>query len=171
VQAPPVFPVGPVLLFISYRRIFYVNTHFELSAPPSQSATLSATLVPGNQRSRFWPQHFGSIPQWLILEAHVFGWLDRLCADYHGGQWDFYTLSNGGAFMAPEGGERWSLFNGMNGNGADMSAEAAGITACLMAYSHHACRTESEAMTDHFYRLREYALHHPDSRAIFALID
>ena len=148
-----------------------MNTHLTASTATPQASTLTATLVPGNQRSRFWPQHFGSIPQWPILEPHVFGWLDRLCADYHGGQWDFYTLSNGGAFMAPEGGERWSLFNGMNGNGADMSAEAAGITACLMAYSHHACRTESEVMTEHFYRLREYALHHPDSRAIFTLID
>jgi hypothetical protein len=152
-----------------------MNTHVELSESTSQSTTLSATVVPENQRPRFWHQHFGSIPQWLILEAHVFGWLDRLCADYHGGSWDFYTLGNGGAFMAPETDDdtdkEWTLFNSMNGNGADMNAEAAGITACLMAYSHHACRTESEAMTDHFYRLREYALHHPDSRAIFALID
>jgi hypothetical protein len=138
-----------------------------------QASTLTATLVPGHQRSRFWPQHFGSIPQWLILEPHIFGWMDRLCADYHGGQWEFYTLGNGGAFIAPDADsdKKWSLFNAMNGNGADMCAEAAGITACLMAYSHHACRTESEAMTDHFYRLREYALHHLDSRAIFALID
>ncbi|HHQ6722092.1 TPA: antirestriction protein [Serratia fonticola] len=148
-----------------------MNTHLTASTASPQANTLTATLVPGNQRSRFWPQHFGNIPQWLILESHVFGWLDRLCVDYHGGQWEFYTLSNGGGFMAPEGDERWSLFNTMNGNGADMSAEAVGITACLMAYSHHACRTESEAMTDHFYRLREYALHHPESRGIFSLID
>ncbi|MHA3501367.1 antirestriction protein [Yersinia enterocolitica] len=148
-----------------------MNAHSTPRTVSSQTNTLTATVVPNHQRPRFWPQHFGSIPQWLILEPHVFGWLDRLCADYHGGEWDFYTLSNGGAFMAPEGDERWSLFNGMNGNGAEMSAEAAGITACLMAFSHHACRTESEAMTDHFYRLREYALHHPDSRTIFALID
>ncbi|WP_447885585.1 antirestriction protein [Serratia fonticola] len=148
-----------------------MNTQLNATTAIPQTNTLTATAVPAHQRSRFWPQHFGSIPQWLILEAHVFGWLDRLCGDYHGGQWEFYTLSNGGAFMAPEADGRWSLFNGMNGNGAEMSAEAAGITACLMAYSYHACRTESEAMIDHFYRLREYALHHPDSRAIFALID
>ncbi|MDQ9126136.1 antirestriction protein [Serratia fonticola] len=152
-----------------------MNTHFELSTPPSQSTTLNATVVPENQRTRFWHQHFGSIPQWMILEPHVFGWMDHLCVDYHGGSWDFYTLSNGGAFMAPESDNgtdtKWSLFNTMNGNGAEMGAHAAGITACLMAYSHHACRTESEAMTEHFYRLREYALHHADSRAIFALID
>lgn len=132
-----------------------------------------ATEVPMHQRSRFWPQHFGSIPQWFILEPHVFGWLDRLCANYHGGLWDFHTLSNGGAFIAPQtdGNEQWALFNSMNGNGADMSAHAAGMTACLMAYSHHACRTENDAMIEHFYRLREYALHHPDSRAILSLID
>ncbi|HHL2498322.1 TPA: antirestriction protein [Yersinia enterocolitica] len=148
-----------------------MNTHSTPPTAPSQTNILTATVVPDHQRPRFWPQHFGNIPQWLILEPHVFGWLDRLCADYHGGLWDFYTLSNGGAFMAPEGDERWSLFNGMNGNGAEMSAEAAGITASLMTYSHHACHTESEAMTEHFYRLREYALYHPESRAIFSLID
>ncbi|HFV9291762.1 TPA: antirestriction protein [Serratia fonticola] len=150
-----------------------MNTHFELSASPSQSITLNATVVPENQRARFWHQHFGSIPHGFLLETRVFNWMDRLCADYHGGSWDFYTLSNGGAFIAPEADDDkpWALFNTLNGNGAEMRAEAAGITACLMAYSHHACRTESEAMTDHFYRLREYALHHPDSRAIFALID
>ncbi len=59
----------------------------------------------------------------------------------------------------------------LNGNGATVSREAAGITACLIAYSHHACRTENELMTEHFYRLRAYALHHPESHAIFALID
>jgi hypothetical protein len=28
----------------------------------------------------------------------------------------------------------------MNGNDAQMSAEAAGIAVCLIEYSHHACR-------------------------------
>ncbi|WP_447887399.1 antirestriction protein [Serratia fonticola] len=150
-----------------------MNTHLTASPATPLESTLTAIVVADNQRPRFWQQHFGNIPHGFLLETHVFNWLDRLCADYHGGLWDFYTLSNGGAFIAPEANDDklWALFNTLNGNGADMSAEAAGITACLMAYSHHACRTESEAMTDHFYRLREYALHHPYSRAIFALID
>ncbi|EFH5109190.1 antirestriction protein, partial [Escherichia coli] len=38
---------------------------------------------------------------------------------------------------------------------AEMSPEAAGIAACLMTYSHHACRTENYAMTVHYYRLRD----------------
>ncbi len=49
--------------------------------------------------------------------------------------------------------------------------EAAGIAACLMAYSHHACRTENYAMTVHYYRLRDYALQHPECSAIMRIID
>ncbi|EFO1188093.1 TPA: antirestriction protein, partial [Escherichia coli] len=54
---------------------------------------------------------------------------------------------------------------------AEMSPEAAGIAACLMAYSHHACRTECYAMTVHYYRLRDYALQHPECSAIMRIID
>ncbi|HAM7254260.1 TPA: DNA repair protein RadC [Escherichia coli] len=96
--------------------------------------------------------------------------MDRLCEDYCGGIWNLYTLNNGGAFMAPEpdedDGKTWVLFNAMNGNRAEMSPEAAGIAACLMTYSHHACRTECYAMTVHYYRLRDYALQHPECNAI-----
>ncbi|MEW1224364.1 antirestriction protein [Escherichia coli] len=57
------------------------------------------------------------------------------------------------------------------GNRAEMSPEAAGIAACLMTYSHHACRTECYAMTVHYYRLRDYALQHPECSAIMRIID
>lgn len=135
--------------------------------------TLTATLVDDEERLRFWPQHFGTIPQWILLEPRIFAWLDRLCTDYSGGIWQFYNLSNGGAFMAPEedDGEKWTLFNNMNGNGAELSAQAVGIACCLLEYSHHACRTESDAMTEHYYHLRDYALSHSESRAIMSIID
>ncbi len=109
------------------------------------------------------------------LFTGTFGWMDRLCEDYCGGIWNLYTLNNGGAFMAPEpdddDDETWVLFNAMNGNRAEMSPEAAGIAACLMTYSHHACRTENYAMTVHYYRLRDYALQHPECSAIMRIID
>lgn len=142
----------------------------------TENATpLTATLLPDEQRSGFWPQHFGAIPQWITLEPHIFAWMDRFCADYCGGIWNFYALSNDGAFMAPEpdgdDDEKWTMFNPMNGNGAKMSAEAAGIAVCLIAYSHHACRTGCDAMTEHYYRLRDYALNHPECNAIMQIID
>ncbi|HAO2830013.1 TPA: antirestriction protein [Escherichia coli] len=134
---------------------------------------LTVTQVPDEQRIDFWPQHFGTIPQWITLEPHIFAWMERFCATYSGGIWSLYTLSNGGAFMAPdaEGDDKWHLLNSMNGNAAQMSAEAAGIAVCLIAYSHHACRTECDAMTAHYYRLREYAMQHPEAHAILRIID
>lgn len=142
----------------------------------TENATpLTATLLPDEQRVDFWPQYFGAIQQWITLEPHIFAWMDRFCADYCGGIWNFYTLSNDGAFMAPEpdgdDDEKWTMFNPMNGNGAKMSAEAAGITVCLIAYSHHACRTGCDAMTEHYYRLRDYVLNHPECNAIMQIID
>ncbi len=130
-------------------------------------------MVPDELRIGFWPQHFGSIPQWITLEPRIFTWMDRLCAYYQGGIWRFSTLSNGGGFMAPESDhdEKWTLFNRMNGNGAELTSEAAGMVACLMAYNHHACRTECDAMTEHYYRLRDYALNYPECSAIMHLID
>ena len=158
--------------------IINLNDTLPLQSQPAGAGPepeLTATLVQDEQRISFWPQHFGSIPQWIILEPTVFAWMDRLCADYSGGIWNFYTLSNGGAFMAPESdndsNEPWSLFNAMNGNDAEISAEAAGIAVCLMAYSHHACRTECDAMTEHYYRLRDYALNHAECSAIMHIID
>lgn len=150
-------------------------TIYSATTPENNPPQLVASLVPDEQRISFWPQAFGLIPQWVTLEPRVFGWMDRLCADYCDGIWNLYTLNNGGAFMAPEpdddDDETWVLFNAMNGNRAEMSPEAAGIAACLMTYSHHACRTENYAMTVHYYRLRDYALQHPECSAIMRIID
>lgn len=139
----------------------------------AEHTAITASVVPDELRIGFWPQHFGSIPQWITLEPQIFAWMDRLCTDYHGGIWTFLTLSNDGAFMAPESehGKTWALFNSMNGNGAELTSEAAGMVACLMAYNHHACRAECDAMTEHYYRLRDYALNHPECSAIMHLID
>ncbi|WP_427192560.1 antirestriction protein [Serratia marcescens] len=152
------------------------NNQRPLQASDDGSASaLTATLVQDEQRVGFWPQHFGSIPQWIILEPTVFVWMDRFCADYSGGIWQFYTLSNGGAFMVPEADdnidEKWVLLNSMNGNSGELSAKAAGIAVCLMTYSHHAMRTECDAMTEHYYRLRDYALNHAECDAIMHIID
>ena len=150
------------------------NHQRPLQAGDNGSApTLTATPVPDEQRVEFWPQHFANIPQWITLEPQVFAWMDRFCDDYSGGIWNFYTLSNGGAFMVPETDNDafWSLFNALNGNAADMSAEAAGIAVCLIAYSHHACRTECDSMMEHYWRLRDYALNHAECSAIMRIID
>ena len=120
------------------------NTTSSACAPETGLQQLVATIVPDEQRISFWPQHFGLIPQWVTLEPRVFGWMDRLCENYCGGIWNLYTLNNGGAFMAPE---------------PDDDDDETWV------------RTECYAMTVHYYRLRDYALQHPECSAIMRIID
>uniref|UniRef100_UPI001161C1D4 antirestriction protein n=1 Tax=Shigella flexneri TaxID=623 RepID=UPI001161C1D4 len=144
------------------------NTTSSACAPETDLQQLVATLVPDEQRISFWPQHFGLIPQWVTLEPRVFGWMDRLCEDYCGGIWNLYTLNNGGAFMAPEpdddDDETRVLFHAMNGNPAEMSPEAARLAACLMTYSHPACRTGCFALPVPYFRPPGYALPAPECK-------
>lgn len=135
------------------------------------SPSLSATPVNSLQRPRFWSRHFGSVPHWIILEPRIFSCMDHLCARYRGGLWQFYTLSNGGAFIAPDTESQWSLFNPNNGNSASLSSEATGIAVCLLEYSHHACRTGNVQMAEHYYRLRDYALAHTECHTIMHITD
>lgn len=147
-----------------------VTTQQSASAA-SVVTTITATLVPDEERVAFWGRYFGQVRQWVFLEPQVFSWLDLWNTDYQGGIWEFYTLSNGGAFLTPPEQESYSLFNEHNGNGAELSTEATGIAVCLMAYSHHACRTNCTAIGEHYYRLRDYALTHPECSGIMRLID
>lgn len=78
------------------------QTQCELMSANEPQFDLTATPVPDEQRLDFWPLHFGAITQWITLEPRIFAWMDRFCDEYSGGLWSFYTLSNGGAFMAPD---------------------------------------------------------------------
>jgi hypothetical protein len=41
----------------------------------AQQGVISASVVPDELRIGFWPQHFGSIPQWITLNlAFSPGW-------------------------------------------------------------------------------------------------
>lgn len=35
----------------------------------------TVTQIPDEQRICFWPQYFGSIPQWITLEPRIFAWM------------------------------------------------------------------------------------------------
>lgn len=139
--------------------------------PSAATTSITVTTLIDEQRIDFWPRHFGQVRQWVFLEPQVFAWLDLWNADYQGGSWDFHSLSNGGAFLTPPALESYTLFNEHNGNSAELSTEATGIAVCLMAWSHHACRTHCDAIDEHYYRLRDYALSHPESNGILRMID
>ena len=108
----------------------------------------------------------------LHLEPLVYATADHLSADYKGGYWEFYRLSNGGFYMAPSAEHRFHVIadNGFKG---DLSADAFGITVSLYAFSCLSFSTMliADACAQQYRRLREYALEHTEAGAILAAID
>ena len=128
-------------------------------------------LVPEGRRLDITERLFG-IHFPLKLEPVIYGITDRMAEDYDGGYWDFYTLSNGGFYMAPA--DEWifrvacdNMFEG------DLSADALGITACLYAYSNlsFADGRFARVCACHYHRLREFMMDHGEVRAILGVTD
>jgi hypothetical protein len=109
----------------------------------------------------------------LRLEPVIYGITERMAAEeYNGGYWEFYTLSNGGFYMALAEDKIFhvtcdNMFEG------DLSADALGITACLYAYSHLSFSGGSFARecARHYHLLREYMMEHREVKTIVAATD
>ncbi len=129
---------------------------------------IQAHQVPDEVRLETLPRHFGR--HMLTVESTVYGFMRALAKDYSGGYWHFYELSNGGFYMAPEC-EPLDLLVEGNGYAGRMSAEAAGITACLFSFSHLSFRVADEVISSHYHQLRDFALEHREAGAILAAID
>ena len=127
-------------------------------------------ITDAKERLNFLPRHFAR--HMLLVEDAVYAFMRHLVAQYTGGFWHYYELSNGGAYLAPEmGTEKVTVSVEGNGFSGEMSPEAAGITACLFALSHLSFQVRTETISNHFYQLREFALEHPEGRAILQAID
>ena len=100
----------------------------------------------------------------LQVERYIFNQFRALCPEYDGGSWDFYEVSNGGWFMAPRDKENYTLMCAGNWYTGTVSAEAAGIIACLYVYGNL-------QYADKYWDLREYAYQHPEAAKILAAID
>ncbi|MEN8108274.1 MAG: antirestriction protein [Pseudomonadota bacterium] len=108
----------------------------------------------------------------LQLEPVIYGITDRMAEECTGGFWDFYTLSNGGFYMAPATDERFEVTCQNQYRGV-LSADALGITACLYAYSNLSFSGDDFAReyARHYHLLREYMMEHPEVREILGATD
>jgi hypothetical protein len=98
---------------------------------------------------------------------------ERLYVDYRGGYWDFYTLSNGGFYMAPAGDRRYHVICENQFEG-DLSVDAFGITASLYAYSNLSFSGPdafADICFDHYHWLRDFTFEHPEVEAILKATD
>lgn len=109
----------------------------------------------------------------MRFEPFVYAMTDSIAPAYRGGFWNFYALSNGGFYMAPDSDHSFSVCceNGYEGN---LSADALGITVCLYAYSHLSftgITGLADRCAEQYHLLREYMLDHPEAGAILRAID
>jgi hypothetical protein len=130
---------------------------------------VTAQQVEDARRLGTLPRYFGD--RMMHFETAVFDWMHRVAPAYRGGVWQFYDLSNGGFYMAPDRGS-YRLRVDSNGYEGVMSADAAGITTCLFACSHLSFNDpKSELFAERFHQLREYAVQHEEAAEILAAID
>lgn len=129
---------------------------------------IEAREVPEEERLEVLPRHFGR--HMLRVEHAVYHFMGVISPGYCGGFWNFVELSNGGFYMAPAGGPVPVRVEG-NGYNGQMSAEAAGITACLFALNYLSSALEEEGLPQHFYWLYDFAAAHPEGGKILAAID
>ena len=107
------------------------------------------------------------------IEPAIYSITGNIAAEYHGAYWEFYSLSNGGFYMAPCSDQPYqvSCDNGYEGS---LSAEALGITACLYAYSHLSFSSNeafAEICANHYHWLRAFMLEHQEANSILKAID
>ena len=109
----------------------------------------------------------------LNIEPAVYSIASNIASDYNGAYWEFYSLSNGGFYMAPCSDKAYqvSCDNGFEGM---LSADALGIATCLYAYSHLSFTANpafADICSNHYQWLRGYMLKHVEVQAILSAID
>lgn len=145
------------------------NPHLPLDA--ESAARVQAVEVPENERLAFLPRYFE--PDLLGFENRLYGTLQELAPSYCGGFWSFHTLSNGGAFCVPTPGTQLIRLGPLpNYFDRAVTREAAGIIATLYTLSRLSFdRQHQDTWAERYHQLREFAVDHPESAAIFAAID
>jgi antirestriction protein len=138
-----------------------------------QSTNVTRHLVPEDQRLSTVDKLFGvHFP--LRLEPVIYGITERMTqGQYEGGYWLFYTLDNGGFYMAPKDDRVFAVSSDNYWHG-ELSADALAVTVCLTAYSHLSFggpETFARACARHYHLLRHYMLDHEEVAAILEVTD
>lgn len=137
----------------------------------SLSNSLTCSLVAESERMSVVDALFG-VRYVTLLEPTVFNMAGMLAAAYDGAFWQFFTLSNGGFFMAPR---EFTIYDVCCSNGFDgkLSASGLGIASCLYAYSHLSFSGDAFAdlCAKQYHLLRDFAFQHPEAESIFRAID
>ena len=137
-----------------------------------KNTIITRNTISSSQRIKHTANLFG-IRFPVSIEPAIYSIAGNIAAEYDGAYWDFYSLSNGGFYMAPSLTKLYQV-SCINGYEGTLSADALGITACLYAYSHLSFSSNAvfaEMCANHYHWLRAYMLDHDEAAAILAAID
>ncbi len=135
------------------------------------TSNITCRRIASNQRVKVTAELFGlAFP--MRLEPAIFSIAGNLAAEYDGGYWEFYKLSNGGFYMAVASDKQF-VVSSENGYEGSISGNALGLVACLYAYSHLSFGEGAfaEVCAEQYHLLREFALDHAEAGSIMQAID
>ncbi|WP_233860002.1 antirestriction protein [Paraburkholderia sp. HD33-4] len=130
---------------------------------------ITSSVVPEELRLNVLPRYLGR--HHINGESLVYDWAARLYCGYDGGLWHYFTLSNGGFYMAPANMGRVHVRWHLNGYSDMMGADAFGVTVTLFALCHLAEKTLDDTIIERFHQLREFATQHTEAANILRAID
>lgn len=139
-----------------------MNTDKTTAATP-----ITAELVLEDDRYQVLPRHFGRYM--ILVEDAVYQATRRLVSEYDRGYWKCYELSNGGFYMAPDL-RPMRVAIGRRGCGHEMSADAIGITVCLLTFRRGSYQYPQSSFARQYDLLREFACLHSEAALIGAAI-
>lgn len=138
----------------------------------NETSKVIATRIPHKNRQVIPGQLFGhDFP--LRIEPTVFNIARDQAQNYNGGYWRFYSLSNGGFYMAPDADSTFHI-KCPNHYQGELSSDAFGIVACLCAYSYLSFSEDTRfarICAMHFHLLRPFVADHPEALKIYRAID
>lgn len=131
--------------------------------------SITKTKCPEDERLDFLPNTIGA--KFLHYENLVYQFMSKASDDYNGGFWDYYSLSNGGFYMAYNCDDRMRMEWADNGFQGTMSTDAASICVNLMAQNAFAWQVSADRHGPQFDALRDYAVQHAEAQHILRFID
>jgi antirestriction protein len=138
----------------------------EISA---RTQPITAELIPeGGPKSEVLPRHFARYM--VAVEDSVYMYMHRLVPEYRAVYWHFFELSNGGFYMAPDM-QTLNVRSLTSAQTREMSADAAGIAACLLAFRELSSQIQNGVMARHYFQLRDFAQSHAEAEEILATVD
>ena len=146
-----------------------------MSSQTRVKSRIIATEVSEGQRLNFLPEVFGPRLM-MVAESLVYKWAGQLCDDYVVALWRFYRLSNGSAYLAPNGDEPYTVRVPRNGFGGSFNPDSFGIVVTLFVYNQLAAMIDErggkcDALVERYYHLLDFAEQHEQAAAIFRAID